>query len=71
MIFLHEHWFEAAASIQVRMGPIVIRPDGIKDDRLARQYIASVLGILHALQRARPRRAMPWSRRYVSTTSRC
>jgi hypothetical protein len=52
MIFLHEHWFEAAASIQARMGPIVIRPDGIKDDRLARQYIASVLGILHALEGA-------------------
>jgi hypothetical protein len=52
MIFVHEHWFEAAASIQARMGPIVIRPDGIKDDHLARQYIASVLGILHALEGA-------------------
>jgi hypothetical protein len=41
-----EHLFEQAASIQARMGPITIRPDGIKDDRLAWQYIAQVRGIL-------------------------
>jgi hypothetical protein len=52
MIFLTEHWFEAAASIQARVGPMVVRPDGIKDERKAKQYIASVVGILRALEAA-------------------
>jgi hypothetical protein len=50
MIFLGEHWFESAASIQARFGPIVVRPDGIKDDRKARQYIAQVVGMLRGLE---------------------
>lgn len=52
MIFLNEHWFEAAADIQERIGPFVIRPDGIKDDRKARQYITTVSGIVRALEGA-------------------
>ncbi|TXL77513.1 hypothetical protein FHP25_08755 [Vineibacter terrae] len=52
MIFLTEHWFEAASSIQQRFGPITVRPDGIKDERKARQYIAQVVGILRALEAA-------------------
>ncbi|HKU94356.1 MAG TPA: hypothetical protein VJR58_03720 [Vineibacter sp.] len=52
MIFLGEHWFESAASTQAKIGPIVIRPDGIKDDRKARQYIGSVLGMLRAMENA-------------------
>ncbi len=52
MIFLREHWFESASDVQARLGPIVVRADGIKDARKARQYIASVLGILRALEGA-------------------
>jgi len=41
-----EHLFEQAASIQALVGPFTVRPDGIKDDHAARQYIAQVAGII-------------------------
>lgn len=50
MILFGEHWFESAASIQMRVGPIVVRPDGIKDDKKARQYLGQVVGILRSLE---------------------
>jgi hypothetical protein len=53
MRFLGEDWFSAAATIQGRFGPVVVRPDHIKDDRRARQYIAQVIGMLHALEATR------------------
>src|SRR5262249_50078828 len=41
-----EHLFEQAASIQRVVWPFTVRPDGIKDDRAAMQYIAQVMGIM-------------------------
>ena len=45
-----EHLFEQAASIQMRVGPFTVRPDGIRDDREARRYIAQVVGIIRAVE---------------------
>jgi hypothetical protein len=45
-----EHLFEQAASIQAVVGPFTIRPDGIKDDVGARQYIGQVMGILRMVE---------------------
>ena len=45
-----EHLFEQAASIQAVVGPFTVRPDGIKDDVGARQYIGQVMGILRMVE---------------------
>jgi hypothetical protein len=45
-----EHLFEQAASIHALVGPFTIRPDGIKDDHAARQYIAQVMGIIRMVE---------------------
>lgn len=45
-----EHLFEQAASIHSIVGPFTVRPDGIKDDRAARQYIAQVIGIIRGVE---------------------
>ena len=50
MILFGEHWFESASSIQAKLGPIVVRADGIKDERKAKQYVAQVIGLLRALE---------------------
>ena len=42
--------FEQAASIHRVVGPFTVRPDGIKDDRAAMQYIAQVMGIIGMVQ---------------------
>jgi hypothetical protein len=45
-----EHLFEQAASTQGVVGPFTVRPDGVKDDRQAAQYIGQVMGILRMVQ---------------------
>jgi hypothetical protein len=45
-----ERLFEQAASIQGVVGPFTVRPDGVKDDREAAQYIGQVMGILRMVE---------------------
>jgi hypothetical protein len=45
-----ERLFEQAASIQAVVGPFTVRPDGVKDDREATQYIAQVMGIVRMVE---------------------
>jgi hypothetical protein len=45
-----EHLFEQAASIHQVDGPFTVRPDGMKDDVSARQYIAQVMGIMRMIE---------------------
>lgn len=45
-----EHLFEQAASTQMVVGPFTVRPDGIKDDHAARQYIGQVVGIVRMIE---------------------
>ena len=45
-----EHLFEQAASTQMLVGPFTVRPDGIKDDHAARQYIGQVVGIVRMIE---------------------
>lgn len=45
-----EHLFEQGASIHALAGPFTVRPDGIKDDHAARQYIAQVVGIVRMVE---------------------
>jgi hypothetical protein len=45
-----EHLFQQAASTQGVVGPFTVRPDGIKDDREAAQYIGQVMGILRMVE---------------------
>ena len=50
LIGLGEHLFEQAASTQMVVGPFTVRPDGIKDDHAARQYIGQVVGIVRMIE---------------------
>jgi hypothetical protein len=45
-----ERLFEQAASIQAVVGPFTVRPDGVKDDHEARQYIGQVMGIVRMVE---------------------
>ncbi len=66
MHLLGQHFFEAAADTQVDYGPIVIRPDSIKDARKARQYMSTMLGMLRALEMSTAvgRALLSWIRLY-------
>jgi hypothetical protein len=45
-----EHLLRQAASIQARVGPFTVRPDGIDDQREAKQYIAQVVGTIRMVE---------------------
>jgi hypothetical protein len=45
-----EHLFQQAASMHMLVGPFTVRPDGIRDDHEARQYMAQVVGIIRGVE---------------------